>query len=265
MQPQIPLRQERPSAPAILLERGFDAIVVLVAILAIALPFYFLSSMIGALFVLLVLIGAALIVMRAFLDFVEREYAVYRLEADRLVVERGVVARRRIIVPLDAAHLQRVFARQSFLGRLGGYGDVIVATAGLGWVKLRHVENPYAWQEEILRHSGSIVSSRPAATTAPRFTSSISSFGKLMFILSGFLALVCVASLFLGGVSVRFVQGAPSPTPQPSIFSGMNITTRDLLSALWMLYQIPTIFWLVNLIIVASIATAVLEAAVRRR
>jgi membrane protein YdbS with pleckstrin-like domain len=265
MQSQIPLLQGRPSATAILLERGFDAFVVLVAILAIAVPFYALSSAMGALFALLALFGFGLIAIRASFDFVEREYSVYRLEPDRLVVERGAVSRRRVVVPLDAVHLQRVFARQSFLGRLGGYGDVVIATAGSGGVRLRYVNNPYHWQDEILRHVGPIAPDMPLASTSPLVPGRAFPPAKLALILTGFISLICVGSLFLGGVSIHLSHPAPTPTPQPSIFSGLNITTGDILSAMWMLYQIPTIFWLVNLVIIASLATTIMEAAARRR
>jgi hypothetical protein len=64
MQPQAGVKQERPSAKAIVLERGVDAIIFVISTLAIAIPFFILSSPIGAVFVFLAFSGAALI-MRA--------------------------------------------------------------------------------------------------------------------------------------------------------------------------------------------------------
>jgi membrane protein YdbS with pleckstrin-like domain len=266
MQPQAGVRQERPSAKAIVLERGFDTIIVLASVLAVAVPFYFLSPTVGAIFVFLAFIGAGLIVVRAGFDFVAREYSLYRIEADRLVIERGLVTRRRVVVPLDAGHLQGVFARQSFLGRLGNYGDVIISTAGSGWARLHQVENPYAWQGAILRHVAAPARLSEGVRAPVHVTASAWPLRRLAWALGGFLILVCLASTLFGQVSIRSVQLAPTPTPTPapSIFSGMNITVGDIFSSMWMLYQIPIIFWVVNLAIILSIATTVMEAAGRR-
>lgn len=210
--------------------------------------------------------GAALIGLRAFFDLVAREYALYRLESDRLIFERGLISHRRWVIPLDVGHLQRVYARQSFLGRLGNYGDIMISTAGLGWVSLRRLENPFAWQEELLRRvSGP--AQFPDLTQPPIGLVSRSPVRGLTCAVATLLFAVCAGSTLLSTVSIHpaIVAPIPTPTPSASIFSGMNITTGDILKSMWMLYQIPTIFWLVNLIIIASIATSIMEAVGRRR
>ena len=83
-------RQERPSLAAIIADDGLDAMVVFCVSLIISLPFFGLSSLIGIAFVFLGIIGAALFLFRMLFDFLEREYTLYTLESDRLVIVRGI-------------------------------------------------------------------------------------------------------------------------------------------------------------------------------
>ena len=226
---------------------------------------------IGIAFIVLGIVGALLIVMRMLFDLLGREYSLYSLEPDRLIVERGIISHQRIVVPLDASHVQRVSAYQPYLGRVIGYGHVLVLTAGLGAVQLRYVSDPYAWQENILRQLA-------PSPTAPRTASSIPTpspspstqiagrkLQQLLLVISGLFTLICVCSLLFSAGNAAVAKPTPTPTSSLGVIVFPSITGGDILGTLWWLYQIPLIFWSVNAIIIANIVLFVVETIGRRR
>ena len=265
------IRQERPSTTAIVANRSLDAVVVLIGILVVALPFFAMIREIGIAFVILAFIGALLILVRMLVDLLEREYSLYTLEADRLIVDRGIFSHQRIVVPLESTHIQRVAAQQPFFGRIVGYGHVLIFTAGWGIVRLSYVSNPYAWQEDILKRLGSIVG-KPIASprvqasgTLPSAQIAGTGLRRSLLAISGLFILLCVCTLLFSAGSVAVSKPPPSPTPAPSVIVFPSITGGDILGSLWWLYQIPLIFWSVNAIILANIAIFVMETIGRRR
>ena len=265
------IRQERPSSTAIVANRLIDATAVLVGTLIIALPFFMMVKEIGIAFVFLAILGASLILIRMLLDLLQREYSLYRLEPDQLIVDRGIISHQRIVVPLNATRIQNVAAQQPFLGRLVGYGHVLVYTAGWGVVRLRYVSNPYVWQEDILRqlqataNRPSRASSVQASGGLPTLQIASTGMRRSVLILSGLFTLVCVCILLFSAGSVAISKPTPTPTPAPGVIIFPSITGSDMLSSLWWLYQIPLIFWSVNAIIIASVAMFILETIGRRR
>lgn len=265
------IQQERPSFVAIVANRGLDAIVVFIGISVVALPFFAMVKEIGMAFVLLALVGAFLVLGRMLVDLLEREYSLYTLEDDRLIVDRGIISHQRIVVPLESAVIQRVAAQQPFLGRIVGYGHVLVFTAGWGIVRLRYVSNPYAWQEDILKRLGSIAGSPIASPrvqpsgTLPSTQVGRTGLRRLLLAASGFFILFCVCTLLFTAGSVTVSKPLPSPTPAGGVIVFPSITGADMLGSLWWLYQIPLIFWSVNAIILAYIVVFVMETFGRRR
>jgi len=263
--------RERPSATTIIANRGLDAVIVLVGCFIIALPFFMMVREIGIAFVVLGIVGALLIVMRMLFDLLEREYSLYSLEPDRLIVERGIVSRQRIIVPLDASHVQRVSAHQPYLGRVIGYGHVLVLTAGWGAVQLRYVSDPYAWQENILRQlapsptAPRTASSIPTPSPSPSTQIAGKKLRQLLLAISGFFTLICVCSLMFGAGNMALTQPTPTPTPARGVFVLPNWTIGDMFGTLWRFYQIPTIFWLVNAVIIANIVVLVVQVIGNRK
>lgn len=228
------IRRERPSATAIIANRGLDAVIILVGCLIIAPPFFMMVREIGIAFIVLGIVGALLIVMRMLFDLLEREYSLYVLEPDCLIVERGIVSRQRIVVPLDASHVQRVSAQQPFLGRIVGYGHVLVFTAGWGIVQLRYVSDPYMWQESILRQlAPSTTSSRIApGISAPSPSPSVQiasrKLRQVLLAISGLFILICVCSLMFGAGNVSLAQPTPTPTPTRGVLVLPNWTIGDM-------------------------------------
>lgn len=265
----VPQRQERPSITAILANGIIDAIVVVGGIAIIALPFSMLFRILGSIFLFIALIGGLLVGMRVLIDLLEREFTQYVL-TDRLIIERGIISHQRIVIPFDTSAIQRVTASQTFLGRLVGYGHVGILTAGWGLVQLRFVVNPYAWQEDILRNIR--VSAIVAPITSPKVGAPLSLpnpqivIGKpryLMLTAAALISLVCILVLFVGAGSLTISN--PRQTPSPGILVLPGITGADILKSIWWLYQIPTIFWTVNAIVVANIVLFLIESIGKRR
>ena len=270
--PNTTRRLERPSIIAIVANRSLDAVVVSIGTLVIAWPFYMLAPTMGKLFVFLGLLGALLIIIRMLFDFLEREYALYSLDADRLTVDHGIINRQRIVIPLDVAHIQRVAANQPFLGRVVGYGNVVVFTIGWGTVRLKYVSDPYAWQEDILQHlacnTSAASSSSQRVSTIKKPTSKPSDTTKsypLIMTGTGLIVILCVCSLLLSVGNTALGRPIPTPTPATSMFVLPNITGSDILASMWSLYQIPTIFWSVNIVILANIALFIMQAIGNRK
>ncbi len=265
------IRRERPSATAIIANRGVDAVIILVGCLIIAFPFFMMVREIGIAFIILGIVGALLIVMRLLFDLMEREYSLYSLEPDRLIVERGIISHQRIVVPLDASHVQRVSAYQPYLGRVIGYGHVLVLTAGLGAVRLKYVSDPYAWQENILRQLAPsptvprTVSSIPTPTPLPSTQITGKKLRQLLLAISGLFTLICVCGLLFGAGNAAIARPTPTPTPSLGVIVFPSITGGDILSTLWWLYRIPWIFWSVNAIIIANIVFFLIETVGQRR
>ena len=265
------IRRERPSATAIIANRGLDAIIVLVGCSIIALPFFMMVREIGIAFIVLGIVGTLLIVMRMLFDLLEREYSLYSLEPDRLIVERGIISRQRIVVPLDASHVQRVSAQQPFLGRLIGYGHVLVFTAGWGMVQLRYVIDPYSWQENILRQLVPLATvsrtapSIPASSSSPSTQIAGNKVWQLLLAISGLFTLICVCSLMFSAGNMALSQPTPTPTPTRGVFVLPNWTIGDMFGTLWWFYQIPGVFWLVNAVIIGNIVIFALQVIGNRR
>jgi membrane protein YdbS with pleckstrin-like domain len=265
------IRRERPSATAIIANRGLDAVVILVGCLIIALPFFMMVKEIGIAFIVLDIVGVLLIVMRMLFDLLEREYSLYSLELDRLIVDRGIFSHQRIVVPLDASHVQRVSAYQPYLGRIIGYGHVLVLTAGWGAVQLRYVSDPYAWQENILRQlvPSTTTTKTAASVQTPSALPNAKIAGRkvrqLLLAISGLFILVCVCSLMFSVSNMALAQPTPTPTPTRGVLVLPNWTFGDMFGVLWSIYQIPTVFWLVNLAIVGNVVIFVLQVIANRK
>ncbi len=265
------IRQERPSATAIIANRGLDAVVVFLGILVVALPFFAMVREIGIAFVILGFVGALLILVHMLVDLLEREYSLYTLESNRLIVDRGIISHQRIVVPLDPLHVQHVAASQPYLGRLVGYGHVVVMTAGFGIIRLRYVSNPYSWQEDILKQVGTFsgapapASHTNASGTQPSTQIITAGLQRSILAVSGLVTLLCVCALLFSAGSMAVIKPTPTPVPSPGVIMFPSITGGDILGSLWWLYQIPLIFWSVNAIVLANIVFFVLEAIGKRR
>jgi len=106
--------------------------------LAYWLPLWLLTLFIGALaFAMLVFL----------LDWLCINYYLTSL---RLIEERGIIGKRIVIIPLD--RVQDVTCRFGILGRVFGFGDLEIESAGTyGKIVFNFIPNPREKKEEISR------------------------------------------------------------------------------------------------------------------
>ena len=104
--------------------------------LAYALPYPILAIFISAL-------AFAMIVI--LLDWLCINYYLTSL---RLIEERGIIGKRIVIIPLD--RVQDVTCRFGVLGRVFGFGDLEIESAGTyGKIVFNFIDNPSKRKEEI--------------------------------------------------------------------------------------------------------------------
>jgi len=104
--------------------------------LAYWLPLWLLALFIGAL---------AFAILVFFLDWLCINYYLTSL---RLIEERGIIGKRIVIIPLD--RVQDVTCRFGILGRVFGFGDLEIESAGTyGKIVFNFIPDPIERKEEI--------------------------------------------------------------------------------------------------------------------
>ena len=105
------------------------------------------------------LAGVAIALLWLIVVWIRWQSTVYTLTNQRIKIETGVFSRQSKIVPID--RVQDCTTRQSLLGRMIGYGQVEIDSAGAdGPEVLSHLPNPGYFRDQVFvesekRRSGS--------------------------------------------------------------------------------------------------------------
>jgi len=77
-------------------------------------------------------------------------YTIHILTSERLIVRRGIIARRGMEIPLEVVN--DVGFSQSVVERMLGFGDVVIESAGeLGQSRLSNIPRPQEFHSELYR------------------------------------------------------------------------------------------------------------------
>lgn len=101
-------------------------------------------------FFFLIFFGIFLIGIILFVDMIFRRYFTeFAVTSDRLIVKRGFIMREVDEVSLDK--IESVSISQDILGRLLGYGTMIVRGVGIGEIVLPTIDRPFLFRRAISR------------------------------------------------------------------------------------------------------------------
>jgi uncharacterized membrane protein YdbT with pleckstrin-like domain len=99
-------------------------------------------------FLVLLIFGIFLIGIIIFVDMIFRRYfSEFAITSDRLIVKRGFIMR-----DVDEVAIQRIESvslSQDIMGRVLGYGTLIVRGVGIGEVTMNYIDRPFAFKRAI--------------------------------------------------------------------------------------------------------------------
>jgi uncharacterized membrane protein YdbT with pleckstrin-like domain len=99
---------------------------------------------------LLVLVAISLILVASVLlleEWFQRWTTEIAVTSKRVIYKRGFIRRRTIEMNLDK--VESVDVNQSVLGRLLGYGDIMIRGVGIGLEPLRHIDHPIRFRTHV--------------------------------------------------------------------------------------------------------------------
>ncbi len=267
MEEELLAWQERPSAMAMTIERILDAMTVLVVMLVIAAPFFAFARDLGSILLWLGFAGIFGVAVRLIFDLLERECTHYVLEPDQLIVECGLVTPQRIVVPLDQLRPQNIRARQSWRGRIGGYGSLVLTVPEIGPVELKFLEDLRASRTEIVKR----LKADPAPTLIPvpvPVRSSTGWMSGLIFALVGLFFVLGMAGLYFTLTSFEFTAPSVGPVPVrvPLPFGGyIDMDALDFLRAYLSILTTPPFSLIIAVLILLLIVRIIYTFGLRRR
>lgn len=118
------------------------AVIVYFVAKAFALPWYW-SEIVGGVLAL----GAIYMLAR---EWFERWTTEIAITNKRIILKRGFIRRDTVEMSID--RVESVDVKQSLLGRVFDYGDVIVRGTGTGMAPIRKIDSPLKFRSHVTAH-----------------------------------------------------------------------------------------------------------------
>jgi membrane protein YdbS with pleckstrin-like domain len=139
--------QAKPSAIPIILEPILIGLVILITFGGLGLAFRDVQ-IISLLFIILTVGTITMLILKAILLLISREFSLYTLTETHLFVKRGILERDSDATPIN--QITDVEVKETVLTRFFNYGNLRIFTAGR-LRTLRNLPRPEIWQREILK------------------------------------------------------------------------------------------------------------------
>ncbi len=145
------VRQEQPLLMAVLIGHIFDATIALIVLLPATLALYVFARPLGPFLLLLDLAIIVFLLFRLVYGLLQRDTTLYKLEANQIIVERGVWNHTRATIPIEGLTRSNVQVQQSLRDQVGGYGSLVITLPDHRRYKLDYMQDPLAWRAEIVQ------------------------------------------------------------------------------------------------------------------